>query len=164
VYNSEALFSTSHALVTGGTTSNAGTSNPALAYTALQDAVSDYALLQNERGRYVRPVPKTLIVYPTKEWVANTLLQSSLRPGTTDNDTNTLNSYKVHSSPYLSSTTAWFLMGKPGDWGCFEVGDAPKTRSDFDHSTLNMVQSCYQSFRVEVYHYQGTWGSDGTGS
>jgi len=164
VYNSEALFSTSHSLVTGGTTSNAGTSNPAISYTSIQDAVSDYAMLQNERGRYVRPIPKTIVVYPTKRWVADTLVNSTLRPTTTDNDKNTLSSYGIHDSPYLTSTTAWFLMGKPGGWGCFEIGDAPKTRSDFDHSTLNMVQSCYLSFRVEVYHYQGTWGSDGTGS
>jgi len=43
------------------------------------------------------------------------------------------------------------------------VGDEPMFRKDFDHSTWNSVMSCYTSKRVDVLHYQGTYGSLGTG-
>jgi hypothetical protein len=169
IYNAEALCSTSHTLLSGGTLSNQVASNPALSYTALQTGRTMFLKMKNERGIYVRLMPECLVVDPSIEWYAQTLMQSSLRPGTANNDKNVLPKYKVHGeSPYLTSTTAWFLLAAKSVLkrrSCrFRELDKPGTRSDFDASTWNTVYTCYTANRFETLHYQGVVGSDGTGS
>lgn len=169
VYNGEALGDTTHALLGGGTTSNRSSTNAALSYTSLQAGRTQFMKQQNERGIYVRLAPECLTVDPSNEFYAQTLIQSSLRPGTANNDKNVMPKYKVHGdSPYLTSLTAWFLTAAKSNLKRrsmrFRQIDEPKRRSDFDASTWNTVVTCYQANRVEVLHYQGTYGSDGTGS
>lgn len=169
IYNGEAICSTSHALLGGGTLSNRVASNPALTYTSLQTGRTMFMTMQNERGIYVNLKPECLIVEPTNEYYAQTLMQSALRPGTANNDKNVLPKYRVHGdSPYLSSTTAWFLCAAKSilkQRSCrFRELDKPGTRSDFEARTWNTVFTAYTSNRVEVLHYQGIVGSDGTGS
>jgi hypothetical protein len=162
IYNGEALFSNAHALLGGGTTKNRPDSDVALSYLALQQARIDLSLLKNERGLYVRTSPSNLIVHPSKEWQAETLLQSTRRPGTADNDKNTLPSWSIHASPYLTSEEAFFVTAAKDQLRIkFKTGDDPMFRKDFDASTWNSVFSVYQSIGIAVLHYQGTWGSTG---
>lgn len=162
VYNGESLFSNAHTLLGGGTTKNRPDSDVALSYLALQQARIDLSLLKNERGLYVRTSPTNLLVHPAKEWIAETLLQSSGRPGTADNDKNTLPKLKTQASPYLLSEEPFFVFASPKQLKVkFKVGDEPIFRKDFDSSTWNSVFSVYQSVGVAVLHYQGTWGSMG---
>lgn len=168
-YSSEALGSTTHSLLGGGTTSNRSDTDAALSYAGLQEARTDFLKMQNERGLYVRLKPKNLIVEPSNEWWAQTLMKSTGRPETADNDINVLKGdYQVFGdNPYLTSTTAWFVTSDKKTLGKafrFRIGDKPMTRHDFDHSTYNSVRSCYQSNRVEVLHYQGLWASQGDGA
>lgn len=170
IYSAEALGSTTHALLGGGTTSNRAANDAALSYTSLQAGRTRFMLQQNERGRYVNLVPDCLTVHPSNEFYAQTLMKSALRPGTSNNDVNTLKgTYKVHGdSPYLTSETAWFLTATKANLRNrsmrFREIDKPMNRSDFDASTWNTVYNCYQANRVEVLHYQGTYGSEGDGS
>jgi len=162
VYNGEPLFSNSHALLGGGTTKNRPDSDIALSYLALQQARIDLSLLKNERGLYVRTTPSNLLVHPAKEWIAETLLQSTGRPGTADNDKNTLPKLKVQASPYLLSEEPFFVFAERNQLRIkFKLGDEPTFRKDFDPSTWNSIFSVYQSIGVAVLHYQGTWGSLG---
>src|SRR5688572_6224940 len=110
VYNSEALFSTSHALLGGGTISNRSSSDAALSYLALQTARTAFATLKNERGLFVGSKPQNLLVHPTKRWQADTLIQSEKVPGTANNDKNVLPSFSINDNPYLTSNDAWFLL------------------------------------------------------
>lgn len=169
IYNAEALGSTAHVLLGGGTTSNRAASDAALSYTALQAGRTRFMLQQNERGRYVNLTPECLTVHPSNEFYAQTLVQSTLVPGTANNDKNVLPKYRIHGdSPYLTSETAWFLTASKSQLKRssmrFRELDKPQTRSDFDASTWNTVYGCYQANRVEVLHYQGTYGSEGDGS
>ena len=171
IYNGEVLITNSHALLGGGTLSNEVASNPALSYQALQTARTMFMTQQNERGIYVRLKPECLIVEPTNEFYARTLMRSALKPGTANNDVNTFkeSGYRVHgNSPYLTSTTAWFLCASKAvlkQRSCrFRELDKPASRSDFDASTWNTVYTVYMANRVETLHYQGMVGSDGTGS
>jgi len=162
VYNGEALFSNAHALLGGGTTKNRPDSDVSLSYLALQQARIDLNLLKNERGLYVKTSPQNLVVHPAKEWIAETLVNSAKRPGTADNDKNTLPSWKIGCSPYLTSEEAFFVLaGKDQLRIRFKTGDNPMFRKDFDASTWNSVFSVYQSIGIAVLHYQGTWGSTG---
>lgn len=164
VYNGEPLFSNAHVLLGGGTTKNRPDSDVALSYLALQQARVDLSLLKNERGLFVRTTPKNLLVHPAKEWIAETLIHSTKRPGTADNDKNTLPSFSINATPYLLSEEAFFLLAEKGQLRVrFRVGDEPMFRKDFDLSTWNSVFSSYQSIGIAVLHYQGTWGSTGGG-
>ena len=168
-YASEAICSTSHALLGGGTTSNRSDTDAALSFAGLQEARTDFMIMQNERGLYVRLKPKKLIVHPSNEWWAQTLMQSQLRPQTADNDKNVISgAFSVEGdNPYLTTANAWFITcdkGRLAKAMRFRIGDKPMSRHDFDHSTYNSVRSCYQSNRAEVIHYQGFWGSQGDGA
>ncbi len=167
-YSGEALADATHVLLGGGTTKNRSTTNAALSYAALQEARTDFMVLQNERGLFIRLKPRNLVVHPANEWWAQTLMQSVLRPETADNDKNVIQgNYRIYGdNPYLTSEDAWFMLSEKGKLNRsmrFRIGDQPTVRHDFDHSTYNSVRSAYQSNRVEVIHYQGLWASDGTG-
>lgn len=168
-YAAEALASTAHVLLGGGTTSNRSDTNADLTYAGIQEAITDFMTMKNERGIYIRLQPRNLICHPGDEWYAETLMQSALRPGVANNDKNVFQGRLrvIGDNPYLTSTAYWFVTCDKKTLGRsmrFRVGDSPMTRHDFDHQTYNSVRSCYQSNRVEVIHYQGLWASDGSGS
>lgn len=163
----EALGSTAHTLLRGGTGKNAPTVATALSYLGLQEAITDYMMLVNEDGLYISLSPKMLVCHPSRAWVAQTLLKSELRPGTADNDTNTLTSKGLdyHTSPYLTDTDAWFLLSSKNELSeflSFAIGDDLMFREESQASTFNRVYSVYGSWRVMVSSWRGTWGSAGS--
>jgi hypothetical protein len=110
----QALFSTAHPLVSGGTNSNRPATAADLNETSLEAAVIQIAGWTDERGLLIAAKPRKLIVPPQLQFVATRLLETSLRVGTTDNDINALKNngsipegYTVNH--YLTDTNAWFL-------------------------------------------------------
>jgi hypothetical protein len=110
----QALFSTAHPLVSGGTNSNRPATNADLNETSLEAAVIQIAGWTDERGLLIAAKPRKLIVPPQLQFVATRLLETSLRVGTTDNDINALKNngsipegYTVNH--FLTDTNAWFL-------------------------------------------------------
>jgi hypothetical protein len=110
----QALFSTAHPLVSGGTNSNRPTTAADLNETSLEAAVIQIAGWTDERGLLIAAKPRKLIVPPQLQFVATRLLETSLRVGTTDNDINALKNngsipegYTVNH--FLTDTNAWFL-------------------------------------------------------
>lgn len=165
-YSNEALFSTTHNLLRGGTAKNAPTTAVSVSYLGIQEALTDYSLLTNEDGLYIMLSPECLIVHPSDLWIAETILQSDYRPDNANMAKNTLrNKLSIHDSPYLTSTTAWFVLaGKSvlkDNAMKFSLGEDLNMRSDYDRSTWNLTFQMYGAWRVEVYHYYGTWGSQG---
>ena len=107
------LFSASHPLVSGGTNSNRLTAAD-LNETSLEAAVIQIAGWTDERGLLIAAKPRKLIVPPALMFVTKRLLDTELRPGTTDNDINALKAmgsipggYTVNH--FLTDTNAWFL-------------------------------------------------------
>ena len=164
-WNGEALCETTHQLLRGGTAKNAPTVAVGLSYLGMQEAITDYMLLPNEDGLYIVLSPKTVICHPSKAWVAKTLLKSTKRPGTADNDTNTLEGeFDYHTAPFLTDTDAWFLAAdkrRLSESMRLELGDDLMFRQDYQISTWNRVYSMYASFRVAVSYWMGLWGSQG---
>jgi hypothetical protein len=110
----QALFSTAHPLVSGGTNSNRPATAADLNETSLEAAVIQIAGWTDERGLLIAAKPRKLIVPPQLQFVATRLLETSLRVGTTDNDINALKNngsipegYTVNH--FLTDTNAWFL-------------------------------------------------------
>jgi hypothetical protein len=71
---------------------------------------------RNEKDEIVSIIPDTLLVPPALRFTAQTIINSTLLPGSTNNDVNTLAGIvKIVEWPYLTSTTAWAL-------GCAKKG------------------------------------------
>jgi len=110
----QALFSTAHPLVNGGTNSNTFTTPSDLNETALEAAVIQIAAWTDERGLLIAAKPKKLVVPPSLMFVATRLLDTELRVGTNNNDINAIKNngsvpegYTVNH--FLTSTNTWFL-------------------------------------------------------
>jgi hypothetical protein len=110
----QALFSTAHPLISGGTNSNRPATAADLNETSLEAAVIQIAGWTDERGLLIAAKPRKLIVPPQLQFVATRLLETSLRVGTTDNDINALKNNGSIPEGYtknhfLTDTNAWFL-------------------------------------------------------
>jgi len=110
----QALFSTAHPLVNGGTNANTFTTPSYLNETSLEAAVIQIAAWTDERGLLIAARPKKLIVPPSLMFVATRLLETELRVGTNNNDINAIKNngaipegYTVNH--FLTSTNTWFL-------------------------------------------------------
>ena len=125
------LFATNHPTVGGGTNANKLAVNADLNETSLEQAVIDIAAFTDERGLLIAARPRKLIVPPALMFVATRLLQTELRTGTADNDTNALRSngsipegYRVNH--YLTDTDAFFI-----------TTDIPNGMKHFERTTMS---------------------------
>jgi hypothetical protein len=109
------LISTSHvALKSGSTQSNRLNPDVALSVAGIEAATTLFDLAQDEQDRYIRLEPAQLIIHPNERFNAVRFLNSQQEPSTANNAVNPINNLgiSVVRSPYLSSTTAWFLFAK----------------------------------------------------
>lgn len=161
-FQGEPLCSTTHTRLDGGTWSNQSTTG--LSYLGIQEALIDLRKTVDDRGRYIRLDPTMVIVPVELEWVADTLLNSERRPSTADNDKNTLSLRKIHSSPYITQPTYWFVhCGKSAMRNCLwmRMGDSPVMDFDHDAKTMNRLGTAYCSFEFASQDSRGLWGSTG---
>ena len=140
------LFATNHPTVGGGTNANKLATNADLNETSLEQAVIDIAAFTDERGLLIAARPRKLIVPPALMFVATRLLQTELRTGTADNDTNALRSngsipegYRVNH--YLTDTDAFFI-----------TTDIPNGMKHFERTT--MATSMYGDFDTGNVRYK----------
>ncbi len=144
-----AVFTASHTRLGGGTWSNLATA-ASLNYATLQSAILAFESQLDSRAKKIMQTPVTLLVPPALEFKALELLETVGQP---ENANNTINAVKRARPslrlvvwPYLTSSTAWFLIGDNakmatglvhfervgvtfGKEGDFDTGDAKfKTR------------------------------------
>jgi hypothetical protein len=159
----ENIISTSHVRLDGGTWSNGSTGSTGLSYLGIQEAKTTLAKTVNQRGMYGSLNAKKLITGEDNRWIAETLVGSEYRPDNANRALNTVKSeFSIYASPYISSTTAWWLETNPSEVNIkMRLGDSPKAYRDNSPSTLNVVMSVYSSFDLHVYDSRGIWGSAG---
>ena len=133
------LCATDHPLVTGNTLRNEPSTAADLNETSLENALIDIAGFVDERGLKVSVRGLKLIVPPALQFVADRLLESTLRPGTADNDINSMRNmgmlpqgYTVNH--YLTDTDAFFVKtDAPRGFVHFErMPMSTKMEGDFD--------------------------------
>ena len=133
------LCATDHPLVTGNSLANEPSTAADLNETSLENALIDIAAFVDERGLKVSVRGLKLIVPPALQFVADRLLESTLRPGTADNDVNATRNmgmlpqgYVVNH--YLTDTDAFFIKtDAPRGFVHFErMGMSTKMEGDFD--------------------------------
>ena len=160
------LFATNHPTVGGGTNANKLATNADLNETSLEQAVIDIAAFTDYRGLLIAALPRKLIVPPALMFVATRLLQTELRTGTADNDTNALRSngsipegYRVNH--YLTDTDAFFITTDiPNGMKHFER-TTMATSMDGDFDTGNVRYKARERYSFGVSDPLGIFGSPG---
>lgn len=161
--DSGALFA-SHTLVRDGvsTYSNLGSASQ-LSMSSLQAGITNYRKLVNEANVHVEMAPDLLVIPPDLEWKAKELMLSPYNPENANNAVNTLKgeglSYLV--VPYLTSTTAYFLVSKRDHDLRFVWRKNMKTMERDDFATGNLLKKITGRFETFFIHWRGTYGNAG---
>ena len=133
------LCATDHPLVNGSTLANEPSTAADLNETSLENGLIDIAGYVDERGLKVSVKGTKLIVPANLQFVADRLLESTLRPGTADNDVNATRNMGMLPDGYavnhfLTDSDAWFVKtDAPRGFIHFErLSLSTKMEGDFD--------------------------------
>jgi hypothetical protein len=160
------LFATDHPLVSGGTNSNTQSTAADLNETTLEAAVIQIAAWKDERGLLIAAKPRKLVVPPNLQFVAERLLKTELRVGTTDNDINALKNMGVIPEGYcvnhfLTDTNGYFLLTDVPNGLKHFVRTPLATSMDGDFDTGNVRYKSRERYSFGVSDALGIWGSPG---
>lgn len=139
----KSLLATDHPQMGGGTWSNklAIAADPSEA--ALEDLLIMIRTAKDDRGLPIALKPLRIITSPYQEYAFERILRSSLRPGTTDNDVNAINSKSIFRNDpaiitRLSDPDMWFVKTDcPDGLKCF-VRRNTRTKMEDEFNTGNM--------------------------
>lgn len=161
-----ALCSTSHPLTGGGVNSNRITGAD-LNETSLEAAIVQMAGWTDERGLLLAAKPKKLIVPAALMFVAQRLLKTELRVGTSDNDINAIvnmgaipGGYTVNH--FLTDTNAWFLTTDVPDGLKHFVRVPISNDMDTDFGTGNSLYRSRERYSFGWSDPLGIIGSSGS--
>jgi hypothetical protein len=160
------LFDTQHPLVSGGVNSNEPSTGADLNETSLEAAVIQIAAWTDERSLLIAAKPRRLVVPPSLMFVATRLLETELRVGTADNDTNAIRSLGVIPegytvNHYLTDTDAWFLTTDVPN-GLKHFVRSPLANSmDGDFDTGNVRYKARERYSFGFSDPLGMFGSPG---
>ena len=161
------LFSTAHPLVNGGTNANRPTVGADLNETSLEDAIISIANFVDERGLLIAARPRRLIVPSQLMFVAERLMETTLRTATADNDINAIRNmgaipegYAVNH--YLTDTNAFFLITDVPNGMKHFVRTALTTGMDGDFDTGNVRYKARERYSFGVSDPLGIYGSPGS--
>lgn len=131
-----AVFSTVHKSLNAATWSNRSSADSALSATSLKQGFLDFENTLSDRGIQQVQRPRTLLVPPQLEFTARELLNSQYTPEDNNNSINSIQSRNLTLvvDPYLTSTTAWYLIGDENPIITF-MRRAPKFAQDGDFET-----------------------------
>jgi len=162
----QALFSTAHPLVSGGTNSNRFSTGVDLNETSLEDAVIQIAAWTDERGLLIAAKPRKLIIPPALQFVATRILETEKRVGTADNDVNAINTngsipegYAINH--YLTDTDAFFLTTDVPNGLKHFVRAPMATSMDGDFETGNVRYKARERYSFGFSDPLGMFGSPG---
>ena len=160
------LFNTAHPTVSGNTNSNSPSVAADLNETSLEQSVIDIAAYVDERGLLIAARPRKLIVPPALMFVATRLLETQLRTGTADNDTNALRvmgaipeGYGVNH--YLTDNDAWFIKTDVPNGMKHFVRVAMQTAMEGDFDSGNVRYKARERYSFGSSDHLGMYGSPG---
>src|SRR3990167_2699778 len=161
----EELFSTSHDRVDGGTAqSNASSTGITLGETNLETGRLAFEDALDDKGQIRNFTPNTILVGNDLRKTAVILTDSSLRPGTANNDVNIYEGvFNVKVWKYVTSTTAWFLLGSDHKLNFFW-----RIRPEFKNDYNFDADAALYKVRIRVSagwsDWRSVWGSKGDGA
>lgn len=163
------LIATAHPLAGGGTAANRATSMADLNETSLEDALIDISTFTDDRGLTISVNASKLVVPPQLVFVADRILNSTLRSGTSDNDVNAIKNTGVLKggytvNHYLTDPDAFFLLTSVTDQGeglkMFQRSGM-ETSMEPDFSTGNIRYKARERYSFGFSNWRGIYGSQG---
>lgn len=160
------LFSTSHDRADGGTAqSNASSTGITLTETNLETGRLALEKVLDDKGQIVTFQADKLIIPVDLRKTAQILTQSTLRPGTANNDVNIFEGvFKIVPWRYLTSTTAWFLQDSGEHLLNFFWRVKPEFKSDYAFDVDAALYKVRIRFSTGWSDWRGVWGSKGDGA
>ena len=158
------LFAAAHTLIGGGTYGNRPSTDIALSIAGIREMEVDMYGQVNHRNINVLAQPQTLLVEQTNKHTAVELLKSMDRPDTANRAMNTIydENYQLVISPFLTSTTAWFVLADKATHSFkFYNRVSPNVRSLEDPDTEDPKVRVRCRFSVGYSDWIGSWGTSG---
>lgn len=158
------LFSTAHLLIGGGTTRNRLATDADLSVTSLRTALNDIADTADDAGKLIHWRAKILLVPYELKWLADELLNSTLRPDTAENAKNAHKDegLRIISWPYLTDADAWFLLAEPSVHNVRSYWrEKPGTMHDWDFDSSSMKIKTRARWIRGWSEWRGVYGSPG---
>jgi len=161
-----ALFSTAHPLYYGGTGSNTLSTQADLSEAALEDALILISTMVDDAGMPISIMAKDLIVPPQLNFVADRLLNSAGRTGTSDNDINSIRNQGLIPGGYsvnqrLTDSNGWFITTDCPDGAKHFVRRSVKGGMEGDFETGNLRFKKSERYSFGVSNWRGLVGSSG---
>lgn len=157
-----ALFHDAHPQVDGSTQDNLASGDFATA--TLESAITMFDDLKDERGLPIELQPAVLAFPTALRWQVVTVLKSENRPGTANNDVNTVNNLGLLPvmSKYITDSDSWFL-GAPASQAKLLVYWRKEPVSDhvLDFETGNMKSKMTYRMSAGVADWRGWVASPG---
>lgn len=160
------LLSTSHDRADGGTAqSNASSTGITLSETNLETGRLALEKVLDDKGQIVTFQADKLIIPVDLRKTAQILTQSTLRPGTANNDVNIFEGvFKIVPWRYLTSSTAWFLQDSSEHLLNFFWRVKPEFKSDYNFDADAALYKVRIRFSTGWSDWRGFWGSKGDGA
>ena len=163
------LISTAHPLTGGGTARNRASTMADLNETSLEDNIIDISTFVDDKNLTIAVRPEKLIVPPQLVFIADRLLNTPGRVGTSDNDINSVrnqssipNGFSVNH--YLNDPDAYFILTSVNSDGeglkMFERSPMEKTMEP-EFSTGNIRYRARERYSFGVSNWRGVFGSQG---
>lgn len=160
------LFSTGHTRADGGTAqSNASSTGIVLSETNLETGRLALETALNDKGEIVNFKADRLIVPVDLRKTAMILTESSLRPGTANNDVNIYEgALQVIPWRYVTTSTNWFLQDSRNHLLQWFWRVRPEFKSDFNFDADAALYKVRVRFSYGWSDWRGIWGSKGDAS
>ena len=161
------LVNTAHPTALGGNFSNKSATNADLNETSLEQAMIDIAGFIDERGLKIAMQGRKLIIPVNTQFVADRVLNSTLRVGTADNDINAMRNmgmlpagYVVNH--YLLYTDAFFIKTDAPNGFKHFVRAPLTTGMEGDFDTGNMRYKARERYSFGFSDPRCVYGSEGS--
>lgn len=160
------LASTLHTRADGGTAqSNASSTGLVLSETNLETGRIAFEDALDDKGQIRNFTPDTLLTGNDLRKTARILTESSMRPGTANNDINIYEGvFKVMTWKYITSATSWFLLDGSNHKLNFFWRIRPEFKNDYNFD----ADAALYKVRIRVSagwsDWRGVWGSKGDGA
>lgn len=160
------LFNTAHPLFGGGTQSNTFATQADLSETAMEEAIIQISKWVDERGIPIAHQVQRLVTPPDLMFVADRILSSPYRPGTADNDVNSMYNMGMvpggcHKNHRLTDPDAWFLITDCPDGLKHMIRKNIQRGLEGDFETGNLRYKARERYVFGWSDYRGAFGSSG---
>ena len=158
------LFSASHPTIGAGNFSN--TAAVDLSETALENALIAISLYKDDRNILIGSKGVSLHIPPQLQFVAERLLKSPGRVGTTDNDINAIKGMGMlpggyHVNQRFTDTNAWFIKTDAPNGTKMFIRVPLQTKMEPDFDTGNLRFKARERYAFGWSDWRGWYGSSG---